>query len=71
MKENLYAVYDENEVCIFVGSVLETAKYLGCSKNQIFSRLSKYGKYHGTNGANNEARINFNGWKILARIRGE
>lgn len=67
-EEKLYAVYDENETCIFVGEAAETAKYLGCSKNQIFSRLSHYGKYHGTNDV---ARINFHGWKTLARIRGE
>lgn len=36
-EEKLYAVYDENETCIFVGEAAETAEYLGCRKNQIFS----------------------------------
>lgn len=66
-EEKLHAVYDENETCIFVGEAAETAKYLGCRKNQIFSRLSHYGKYNGTNDV---ARINFQGLKTRARISG-
>lgn len=65
MKEKLYAVYDEHETCMFVGSLKEVGEYLHCNVNTVCSRLTHYKAKHGIE---NEAKINFHGWKTLARI---
>lgn len=65
MKEKLYAVYDEHETGMFVGSLKEVAEYLHSNVNTVCSQLSQYKAKHGIE---NEARINFHGWKTLVRI---
>lgn len=65
MKEKLYVVYDKHETCMFVGSLKEVAEYLHCNVNTVCSRLTHYKAKHGIE---NEAKINFHGWKTLARI---
>lgn len=65
MKEKLYAVYNEHETCMFVGSLKEVTEYLHSNPNTVCSQLTQYKAKHGIE---NEARIKFHGWKTLARI---
>lgn len=50
---------------MFVGSLKEVAEYLDSNVNNVCSRLTQYKAKHGIE---NEAKINFYGWKTLARI---
>lgn len=68
MKEKLYAVYDEHETCMFVGSLKEVDEYLHCNVNNVCSQLTQYKAKHGIE---NETKINFQGLKTRARISGE